>query len=175
MFELRARTDEMYMSVYLQAWTKNPADGQYWVIEKNGSNTRPVGRTDTYNHLKEVLEREELCIKNQKASIEQGPVAPALSFTEIRPWLEWTDWLNTYKKVYRNLLRLFIIVLTFSPSYIGLLFGRARSGTGRVQLVIDVVSSADNECKIAAIAAAIEKVIERCEQTVRTISKTVLC
>jgi hypothetical protein len=28
-FELRARTDEIYIPVYLQAWTKNPADGQY--------------------------------------------------------------------------------------------------------------------------------------------------
>jgi hypothetical protein len=39
MFELRARTDEMYIPVYLQAWTRNPVDGQYWIIEKNGNNT----------------------------------------------------------------------------------------------------------------------------------------
>ena len=27
MFELRVRTDEIYMSVYLQVWTRNPVDG----------------------------------------------------------------------------------------------------------------------------------------------------
>jgi hypothetical protein len=165
----------MYMPVYLQAWTRNPADGQYWVVEKNGSNTRPVGRTDTYNHLKEVLEREELRIKNQKASIEQGPVVLVSSFTEIRLWLEWIGWPSTYKGVHRDLLRLLTTVPTFSLLYIGLLFGRAGSGTGRVQLATDVVSSADDERKIAAIAAAVEKVVERCEQTARTIGRTVLC
>jgi hypothetical protein len=119
-----------------------------------------------------VLEREELRIKNQKASIEQGPVALVLFFIEIRPWLEWIGWLSIYKGVHRDFLRLLIIVPTFSPLYIGLLFGRAGSGTSRVQLATDVVSSADDERKIAVIAVAVEKVVERCEQTVRTTGRT---
>ena len=99
-FELRARTDEMYIPMYLQIWTKNPADKQYWVVEKNRSNIRPVKRTNTYNHLKEVFKREELRIKNQKASIEQSLVALVLSFIEIRLWLKRIDWPNIYKEVY---------------------------------------------------------------------------
>jgi len=90
LLELRVRTDAIYMSVYLQVWVRNPMDRQYWIVEMNGSITQPVNRLDTYNHLKRVLEREELRIKSWKAGLEQGPAASTLSFTELRPWLERT-------------------------------------------------------------------------------------
>jgi hypothetical protein len=42
----------------LQAWTKSPSGGRYWIVEYGGSTTRPVGGKEVYDHLEDVFERE---------------------------------------------------------------------------------------------------------------------
>ncbi|KAJ4184477.1 hypothetical protein NW759_017020, partial [Fusarium solani] len=56
--QLGVRRKAMYEPVFLQAWTKSPSGGCYWIVEYGGSTTRPVGGKEVYDHLKDVFERE---------------------------------------------------------------------------------------------------------------------
>lgn len=168
----------LYEPVYLQSWTRNPAEGRYWSVEKNGSGTQPAGDAETYVHLGGVFVREQRRIESLGAGQEAAATVTAgrSTFSELRPWLERTGWEQTYADVNRNLLR----SLTIAPLFRSfptkrLSLGNSGSGVGRARLDEDVVSPADDERKLAAISAAIDRVMERCEQTARTTGRTMLC
>lgn len=168
----------LYEPVYLQSWTRNPAEGWYWSVEKNGSGTQPAGDAETYVHLGGVFVREQRRIESLGAGQEAAATVTAgrSTFSELRPWLERTGWEQTYADVNRNLLR----SLTIAPLFRSfptkrLSLGNSGSGVGRARLDEDVVSPADDERKLAAISAAIDRVMERCEQTARTSDRIMLC
>lgn len=93
-----------------------------------------------------------------------------------RPWLERTGWEETYEAAHWDLLRNITIAPSPSPSLPrDLPLGRGGSGTGRARLGGDVISPADDERKIAALMAATDTVMDRCEQTARTTSRSILC
>ncbi|KNB17827.1 hypothetical protein FOXG_22061 [Fusarium oxysporum f. sp. lycopersici 4287] len=75
------RRNAMYEPVFLQAWTKSPSGGRYWIVEYGGSMTRPVGGKEVYDHLEDIFERER---GRQKG------------FSDLRPWLERTGWERTF-------------------------------------------------------------------------------
>jgi Orsellinic acid/F9775 biosynthesis cluster protein D len=56
----REEIDNLYNDVFLQTWTfrAHRADQQYWIMEKNGSLTRPVIGQATYDHLQSMYKRE---------------------------------------------------------------------------------------------------------------------
>ena len=176
--QLQVKPKAMYDPVYLQAWTKSPAGGRYWVVTHRGASIRPVGGHEVYDHLRGVFEREK---SRRRASGDTGPMAagaegPSSTFTSLRPWLERTGWEQTYEAVNRDLLR----NLTIAPSPglsppTGLLLGQGGSGAGYARLGGDVISPADDEWKIAALMAAVDTVMDRCEQTARTTSRSILC
>ncbi|KAH7205222.1 hypothetical protein BKA60DRAFT_466736 [Fusarium oxysporum] len=174
----------MYEPVYLQAWTRNPVGGRYWIVEYRGITTRPIGGKDVYNHLQGVFERERRL--QQGSSAGQAAVGrdtgsdtsakiPTSTFTDLRPWLERTGWEQTYKSFDRDLLRNSTIMPSPLSLCRGLLLGRARSGTTHTVLDKNLISSADNERNIAAILVAVDVVMDRCEQTAQTTSRSLLC
>ncbi|EXK23897.1 hypothetical protein FOMG_19351 [Fusarium oxysporum f. sp. melonis 26406] len=56
--QLGVRRKAMYEPVFLQAWTKNPSGGRYWIVEYRGVMTRRIGGKDAYDHLQGEFERD---------------------------------------------------------------------------------------------------------------------
>ncbi|KAH7199222.1 hypothetical protein BKA60DRAFT_470242 [Fusarium oxysporum] len=181
---LGVRRKAMYEPAFLQAWTKSPPGGRYWIVEYRGITTRPIGGKDIYNHLQGVFECERRLQQGSSAGqaavgrdagSETSSKILTSTFTDLRPWLERTGWEETYKSFDRDLLRNLTIMPSASSSCRGLVLGRARSGTTHTVLDEVLISSADNERKIAAILVAVDVVMDRCEQTAQTTSRSLLC
>ncbi|KAH6954076.1 hypothetical protein BKA56DRAFT_707193, partial [Ilyonectria sp. MPI-CAGE-AT-0026] len=153
---------------------------RYWIVEYGGSTIRPVGGKEVHDHLKGVFERErgrqkglvEVALTNGNGT-NRGP--QTTTFTDLKPWLERTGWEQTFHGIDRELLR----NLTTAPSPAtlrrGLISKGDRDRSGHVRSDEHTISSADDERKIAALIAAVDVVMDRCEQTARTTSRSLLC
>jgi hypothetical protein len=123
-----------------------------------------IGGEDVYSHLRGAFKRER--------RLQQGLIAnkadtsakiPTSTFTDLRPWLERTGWEQTYKNFNYGLLRNLTTMPSSLLSVRGPVLSRARSGTIHTVLVKDLISSAGNKQKIAAILVAVDMVMDRCK------------
>ena len=150
----------MFLPVYLQAWVRNPLEGRYWVVYKDGHKTRPVGGRQTLDHLKDVLSWE----RQRNQSLARAGAATAINahpaFPEIRPWLERTGWGVTYQAVNRVLLRSLALLPCKVCDVRPLVVGRVGTGEGYARLHSDIVIPAVDEQKIAILAMAAIGVME---------------
>ncbi|KAK7592053.1 hypothetical protein V3481_006688 [Fusarium oxysporum f. sp. vasinfectum] len=174
--ELQVKPKAMYEPVYLQAWTKNPIGGRYWIVEYRGITTRPIGGKDVYSHLRGAFKRERRLQQGLIANeVDTSAKISTSTFTDLRPWLERTGWEQTYQNFDHGLLRNLTTMPSSLSSVRGLVLSRARSGTTHTTSREDLISSAGDEQKIAAILVAVDMVMDRCEQTARTTSRNLLC
>ncbi|KAK2470345.1 hypothetical protein H9L39_17962 [Fusarium oxysporum f. sp. albedinis] len=174
--ELQVKPKAMYEPVYLQAWTKNPIGGRYWTVKYRGITTRPIGGKDVYSHLRGAFKRERRRMQGLIANeADTSAKISTSTFTDLRPWLERTGWEQTYKNFDHGLLRNLTTMPSSLSSVRGLVLSRARSGTTHTASGEDLISSAGDEQKIAAILVAVNMVMDRCEQTARTTSRNLLC
>ncbi|KAJ9412317.1 hypothetical protein FOXG_15096 [Fusarium oxysporum f. sp. lycopersici 4287] len=97
---LGVRRKAMYEPAFLQAWTKSPPGGRYWIVEYGGSSVRPVGGKEAHDHLKDIFEREQgrqRLLKEMDlpdgTGMNSGPQNTI--FTDLKPWLERTGWEQT--------------------------------------------------------------------------------
>ncbi|KAH7196298.1 hypothetical protein BKA60DRAFT_601381 [Fusarium oxysporum] len=97
--QLGVRRKAMYEPVFLQAWTKNPSGGRYWIVEYRGVMTRRIGGKDAYHHLQGEFERDRRLQQGSSADqtavgrdrgSDPSPKIPTLTFTDFWPWLEQT-------------------------------------------------------------------------------------
>ncbi|EXL39949.1 hypothetical protein FOCG_17451 [Fusarium oxysporum f. sp. radicis-lycopersici 26381] len=174
--ELQVKPKAMYEPVYLQAWTKNPIGGRYWIVEYRGITTRPIGGKDVYSHLRGAFKRERRLQQGLIANeVDTSAKISTSTFTDLRPWLERTGWEQTYQNFDHGLLRNLTTMPSSLSSVRGLVLSRARSGATHTTSGEDLISSAGDEQKIAAILVAVDMVMDRCEQTARTTSRNLLC
>ncbi|KAH7202853.1 hypothetical protein BKA60DRAFT_657532, partial [Fusarium oxysporum] len=174
--ELQVKPKAMYEPVYLQAWTKNPIGGRYWIVEYRGTTTRPIGGKDVYSHLRGAFKRERRLQQGLIANeVDTSAKISTSTFTDLRPWLERTGWEQTYQNFDHGLLRNLTTMPSSLSSVRGVVLSRARSGTIHTASGEDLISSAGDEQKIAAILVAVDMVMDRCEQTARTTSRNLLC
>ncbi|KAG4271473.1 hypothetical protein FPRO04_10913 [Fusarium proliferatum] len=174
--ELQVKPKAMYEPVYLQAWTKNPIGGRYWIVEYRGITTRPIGGKDVYSHLRGAFKRERRLQQGLIVNeVDTSAKISTSTFTDLRPWLERTGWEQTYQNFDHGLLRNLTTMPSSLSSVRGLVLSRARSGTTHTTSGEDLISSAGDEQKIAAILVAVDMVMDRCEQTARTTSRNLLC
>jgi Fe-S-cluster containining protein len=170
----------MYEPVFLQAWTRSPPGGRYWIVAHGGSTVRPVGGKEAHDHLKGVFEREQGKQRLRKemaladgAGINNSP--QSTRFTDLKPWLERTGWEQTYQGVDRELLQNLTVVPSPATLRQGLVLTANRNVSSQLQPEEQMISSAHDERKIAALVAAVDAVMDRCEQTARTTSRSLLC
>ncbi|KAJ0132052.1 hypothetical protein HZ326_24855, partial [Fusarium oxysporum f. sp. albedinis] len=174
--ELQVKPKAMYEPVYLQAWTKNLIGGRYWIVEYRGTTTRPIGGKDVYSHLRGAFKRERRLQQGLIANeVDTSAKISTSTFTDLRPWLERTGWEQTYQNFDHGLLRNLTTMPSSLSSVRGVVLSRARSGATHTTSGEDLISSAGDEQKIAAILVAVDMVMDRCEQTARTTSRNLLC
>ncbi|KAJ0139660.1 hypothetical protein HZ326_17414 [Fusarium oxysporum f. sp. albedinis] len=178
--QLGVRRNAMYEPVFLQAWTKSPSGGCYWIVEYGGSTTRPVGGKEVYDHLEDVFERE----RGRQKGLSGGDLAngagttgspQTTTFTDLRPWLERTGWERTFGGIDRELLRNLTAAPSPTTSHRGLILKESSNLSSDVYSDKWMISSADDERKITALFMAVDMVMDRCEQTARTTSRSLLC
>ncbi|KAH7231260.1 uncharacterized protein BKA55DRAFT_582081 [Fusarium redolens] len=170
----------MYEPAFLQAWTKNPPGGRYWIVEHAGSTVRPVGGKEAHDHLKDILERErgrQRLLKeiNMADGTGMGRNTQSTRFTDLKPWLERTGWEQTFQGVDRELLKNLTAVPSLATLRQGLVLKSNRNLPVNPHSDEQTTSSADDERRIAALMSAVDAVMDRCEQTARTTSRSLLC
>ncbi|KAF5699462.1 hypothetical protein FMUND_14736 [Fusarium mundagurra] len=163
-FQLGVRRKAMYEPVYLQAWTKSPSGGRYWIVEYGGSTIRPVGGKEVCNHLEGVFERERGRQKDLLGGDSgDGNVTTrdsrTTSFTDLRPWLERTGWERTFEGVNRELLRNLSAAPSPATLSRGLILEGGGSRAGPVRPDEQTISSTDDERKITAIITAVDLLV----------------
>jgi hypothetical protein len=89
--ELQVKPKAMYEPVYLQAWTRSPVGGRYWIVEYRGITTRPIGGKAVYSHLQGVFERERRL--QQGSNANQTDTSAKIS-TSTFSALARADWLG---------------------------------------------------------------------------------
>jgi hypothetical protein len=157
----RAERDALYDDVLLQTWTVPPrggaGDGQYWIVEKDGQMARPVADPAVQNHLRAVHEREHARLACQEPpELDLG----ALTLAASRPWIERTRWAVTYSGIRRDLLRRLAAVL--SPGGADVFLGPGPSPGDP-----DLWSPRQDEQKLYRLMGAVQRVLDRCDETVR--------
>lgn len=113
-----------------------------------------------------------------------------LSFAEESPWVARTGWEEMFHGKDRQLLAALITMprresvsypsppLSSSPSLassLSLPSPLVMARRGVCGLERDLISSAEDELKIAAIAKLVDQMMERCEETIRSTSRNILC
>ncbi|OWT42309.1 hypothetical protein VFPPC_18572 [Pochonia chlamydosporia 170] len=172
--------------VYLQIW--NPSRNQrYWIVEHNGSTTRPTqDMKRRLDHVSSVKQRELNRFRRSGDDDDDDHIigrvdSPAnpnsrLSFGEESPWVARTGWEEMFNNKDRQMLSALITIprrasgqTPSSPPPLLL----ARRGVCELQE--DLVSSAEDELKIAAILKLVNPMMDRCEETVRSTNRNLLC
>ncbi|KAI3573852.1 hypothetical protein IWW34DRAFT_751844 [Fusarium oxysporum f. sp. albedinis] len=164
--QLGVRRNAMYEPVFLQAWTKSPSGG--------------LGGKEVYDHLEDIFERE----RGRQKGFSGGDLAngagttrssQTTTFTDLRPWLERTGWERTFGGIDRELLKNLTTAPSPVTSHRGLILKESSNRSSDVYSDEWMISSADDERKITALLAAVDMVMDRCEQTARTTSRSLLC
>ncbi|PNP44480.1 hypothetical protein TGAMA5MH_03785 [Trichoderma gamsii] len=150
--------------VYLQTWAPIH-NRRYWIVEHNGTTIRPAGGQPAQDHTESVQKRE--IERSRKFGDSNNHM---LCFAEQSPWLERTGWEGMLRGRDREVLSAMIEV------------PRQQGGQPHVLLrrdpdcqEDDVISTSEDEQKIAAILNLVNPMMDRCEQTARSTSRNILC
>jgi hypothetical protein len=80
---------DVYIRVQLQSGTRNPAQSGYWTVIENTKHVGALQAEHVTPHMEQVPAREE---QRQLRFPALPPSASTATYTEMRPWLERTDW-----------------------------------------------------------------------------------
>ncbi|KAH7248434.1 hypothetical protein B0J15DRAFT_562897 [Fusarium solani] len=169
--------DDFYDEVWLQAWTAGSNQSRrYWIISRVGLSIRASDGVQA--HLASIKEQERArngtgdtsALKNT-GGIAINHEGDLVRFEEQTPWIERTGWDKTYRGKSRDVLSALAAVsfsrLGSNPYLIG------QCGTNGLHE--DIVSTVEDERRIAAILEAMDALLDRCEETARKTSRSILC
>ncbi|KAH7109811.1 hypothetical protein EDB81DRAFT_704547 [Dactylonectria macrodidyma] len=138
------------------------------------STSKPVMLTlEMRTHLTQVLEREQRYLDAQDQPRVRSKALGDASFAATSPWLERTRWHVVYQNVRRDILR----AMTQLPSN-GVCPASAADynlGQGLCRGDPDITISWQDEQKISCIASAVDIIFDKCEETARHTSRSLLC
>lgn len=121
-------------------------------------------------HLSAVLRREQQYLdKNSQPSVF-GKSLNNDTFAASTPWMDRTQWDQTYKGDRRDILQ--ALVQLHDRRYLATDYPIGqRSCNGRPE----IISSYKDEQKLSCIVGAIDCLLDRCEETVQKTSRHILC
>jgi hypothetical protein len=85
----------------------------------------------------------------------------------IRPWMERTRWLSTYQGVRRDILQCLAQMPWCNRGVADHFLGRGSSAADP-----DIVSPRQDEQKIGTLLLLVDRMLDRCEETVRHTGRT---
>lgn len=163
----------LYDEVNLQTWSRNASCG-YWIVTKATGITRtthPVGSPDGSTHLRSADKREKKRLEVEGQALSLHKEAGAHSYATTGPWMKRSRWHTTYRDTRRDLLQ----GLTWMPNLrcpeldhcIGPKFENSTDTSY-------VYSPWQDEHKLARLATVIDRVLDRCEETMQYTSQSLL-
>jgi hypothetical protein len=164
----RTRIESLYDDVYLQTW-KSTCSQQYWIIEREGSTIRKLDGKNAQFNKQNLLGGEQ---RECEDTVDKSHSILPLVSTELRPWLERTRWAETYEGKDWDLLRNLITSPHPSNNPNSILLGRIRVSREEES---HIISTENDEKKIAILASLIDEIMARCENTAKTTSRNLLC
>ncbi|KAK2684635.1 hypothetical protein QWA68_016794 [Fusarium oxysporum] len=168
--------DEFYDEVWLQAWTAGSNQSRrYWIVSRGGLATRTSDAIQA--HLASIKEQERLSnsgkdipTHTESGGMRTNSQGDLLRFEEQTPWIERTGWDKTYHGKSRDVLAA-LAASSFSRGAGPHLLGRQ----GTDGLHEDIFSTMEDERKIAAVLEALDVLLDRCEETARKTSRSIIC
>lgn len=159
----RRSPDDLYQDVLLQAWVSG-ASRKYWTVHQT-STPNALQIFSGSAHLEAIHQREQahIAARNRDAMHETG--MKELELTS--PWMERTQWAQVYEGTRRDLL-VKISEVRKSWSY------NQDFPIGQHEGV-NLVSWRSDEQKIWQLMAALDRALDRCEETMRRTGHPILC
>jgi hypothetical protein len=154
--------------VFLQSWTHS-ASRKYWIVRYHGSLLRLTVNPKVQAHLESVQQRESSRLERRNEACVDTKDLGVQTSACTRPWMERTRWAITYKGVDRSFLQRLTSIpdpCFFDRGYLI----RPRSCPED----LDIVSSGQDEQKIASLMAVIDRMFDRCEETMQHTSHLLL-
>ncbi|KAJ0121827.1 FAD-binding monooxygenase moxY [Fusarium oxysporum f. sp. albedinis] len=193
----KADIETYFEYVYLQTWASG-ASRAYWIVERDGRLVRPAvlvgsirglvssGQDRTGDEQQDLVDSVKAREYQRNRRLVDGPglagdtqtaaAGSTTTYAEQRPWLERTRWEITYKKRDRSLLRRLIqapyLQLHGRPDAPPYLLASADRVPG---LSVDLTSAREDEIRIDRILKVVDIVMDRCEETVHSTSRSLLC
>jgi hypothetical protein len=157
----RAELKTLYDDVFLQAWTHRAhgVEQQYWIVRRNGSLTRPVADGETYALLESTHKREwDRLESDARVRAHNAQDTGRQTLVASRPWTDRTRWLITYDGVRRDIL-LDLAAMPYAGTTDHALGDQLGSGEAP-----DLVSPRPDEEKLVGLMAAVNCMLDRCEE-----------
>lgn len=152
----RRHSEQLYGDVHLKPWAHGPPH-RYWKVDGGISITSP--ELDTPLALLEVIHQQEIS-RTAKGTCEMFSASlepERVGLERLTPWMNRTQWAGTYKGVRRDILS--------RLSYIGNLhFHNLDSHIG-LRGDLDITSPRFNEQRIVRLIDAVDRMFDRCEET----------
>jgi hypothetical protein len=159
----RRNPDDLYQDVQLQTWASG-ASRKYWIVRRALTHD-PLRIFSGSSHLDAIHQRERAYIAACDREAMQETGVKKLELTS--PWMERTKWAHVYEGTRRDLL-VKISEVRKSWSY------NQDFPIGHHEGV-NLVSKRSDEQKIWQLMAALDRALDRCEETMRRTGHPILC
>ncbi|KFZ16922.1 hypothetical protein V502_04827 [Pseudogymnoascus sp. VKM F-4520 (FW-2644)] len=159
----RKNPDRLYQDVLLQSWVSG-ASRKYWIVRQVVPLNPPWILSDLVD-LEAIHQRERAHIAHNDQQAMQDTGSKDLALTT--PWMERTKWAYVYEGVRRDLL---VRLSELGPAWIH----RRDFVIGEYEGV-NLVSTRRDEQKIWRLIVALDRALDRCEETMRHTGHPLLC
>jgi hypothetical protein len=159
----RKNPDDLYQDVFLQSWVSG-ASRKYWIVRQAVPGNPPRSFSDSVD-LKAIHQRERAHIAHNERQAMQDTGSKDLALTT--PWMERTKWAYVYEGARRDLL---VRLSEVGPAWVhgrDFLIGEYKG--------VNLVSGRCHEQKIWQLIVALDRALDRCEETMRHTGHPLLC
>jgi hypothetical protein len=159
----RRNPDTLYRDVLLQTWVSGAR--KYWIVCE-ASTPNPLRRFSRSSYLEAIHERERAHVATSERAALQETGSKELELTSL--WMDRTKWPEVYDGARRELLVRISQVGKKKWSRNGDFVIGEHQG-------VCLVSCAADELKIRRLMAALDRALDRCEETMRRTGHPILC
>lgn len=159
----RRNPDTLYRDVLLQTWVFGTR--KYWTVCE-AANTNPLRSFSSSTYLESIHERERALVAATEREAMKETGSKEFDLTSL--WMERTQWAHVYDGVRRDLLLRISQVERPTCSKSGDFYIGEHHGA-------QLVSHAADELKIRRLMAALDRALDRCEETMRRTGHPILC
>jgi hypothetical protein len=140
-------------------------EGEEQQIQGGSRVVGPFAGQDVEEHLQPTLQREYERLHTQQRLGSNCIETKTQTLFATSPWMERTRWHETYRGVRRDIL----LGMTKMPNV------HQLTDDYIINRELNVVSSWQDEQRIAALMPVIDDMLDRCSETVRNTSRVLLC